>query len=172
MALVACRECGGQISDQAQACPHCGAPRVTPVQPPPQSKPTGLEIPASDRADGYEWTAGRKTALAAVVILVLLIIVAPDHGGAPGPTDLTAAHAKALADIGALPDVVDAAWRSDRRLTLAVIGSRRTGWHPVIMSACNLVVAARVPTPVEVRVIDAPAAMVDRSVELADGTCR
>ena len=26
MALVACRECGTEISDQAAACPKCGAP--------------------------------------------------------------------------------------------------------------------------------------------------
>lgn len=26
MALIACRECGGQISDQARSCPHCGIP--------------------------------------------------------------------------------------------------------------------------------------------------
>jgi TM2 domain-containing membrane protein YozV len=26
MALIACTECGKQISDQASACPHCGAP--------------------------------------------------------------------------------------------------------------------------------------------------
>lgn len=26
MALIACRECGKEISDQAPACPHCGAP--------------------------------------------------------------------------------------------------------------------------------------------------
>ena len=26
MALVNCRECGKQISDQAAACPNCGAP--------------------------------------------------------------------------------------------------------------------------------------------------
>jgi DNA-directed RNA polymerase subunit RPC12/RpoP len=28
MALIQCRECGRDISDQATACPHCGAPRV------------------------------------------------------------------------------------------------------------------------------------------------
>lgn len=28
MALVACGECGKSISDQAVACPHCGAPTV------------------------------------------------------------------------------------------------------------------------------------------------
>jgi DNA-directed RNA polymerase subunit RPC12/RpoP len=25
MAMVNCRECGKQVSDQAKACPHCGA---------------------------------------------------------------------------------------------------------------------------------------------------
>lgn len=25
MAIVACKECGGQVSDKAAACPHCGA---------------------------------------------------------------------------------------------------------------------------------------------------
>ena len=26
MALIACWECGGEVSDSAAACPHCGAP--------------------------------------------------------------------------------------------------------------------------------------------------
>jgi hypothetical protein len=26
MALIKCAECGGQVSSQAFACPHCGAP--------------------------------------------------------------------------------------------------------------------------------------------------
>ena len=26
MALTKCNECGGQLSDRAMACPHCGAP--------------------------------------------------------------------------------------------------------------------------------------------------
>lgn len=29
MALINCRECGKQISDQAASCPHCGAPLKT-----------------------------------------------------------------------------------------------------------------------------------------------
>lgn len=28
MALIACRECGKEVSDQAPACPHCGAPAL------------------------------------------------------------------------------------------------------------------------------------------------
>jgi len=38
MALVQCPECKQEISDQAQACPHCGAPRqgvAAPAAPPP-----------------------------------------------------------------------------------------------------------------------------------------
>lgn len=26
MALITCGECNGQVSDQAETCPHCGAP--------------------------------------------------------------------------------------------------------------------------------------------------
>jgi hypothetical protein len=26
MGLIACQDCGGQVSDQALACPHCGRP--------------------------------------------------------------------------------------------------------------------------------------------------
>ena len=29
MALIQCGECKGQVSDQASACPHCGAPLVS-----------------------------------------------------------------------------------------------------------------------------------------------
>lgn len=29
MALIACPDCGGQVSDQALACPHCGRPLQT-----------------------------------------------------------------------------------------------------------------------------------------------
>lgn len=28
MALIACSECGKEISDQASTCPHCGCPRL------------------------------------------------------------------------------------------------------------------------------------------------
>jgi hypothetical protein len=35
VALIACRECGQNISDQAPACPHCGMPHQTITSPPP-----------------------------------------------------------------------------------------------------------------------------------------
>lgn len=33
MALVACKECNGNVSTEAVACPHCGAPLQPPVPP-------------------------------------------------------------------------------------------------------------------------------------------
>jgi uncharacterized OB-fold protein len=34
MALIKCHECGGQVSDYAHACPHCGAPPAAAIMPP------------------------------------------------------------------------------------------------------------------------------------------
>jgi hypothetical protein len=31
MALINCHECGGQVSDYARACPHCGAPVIATI---------------------------------------------------------------------------------------------------------------------------------------------
>jgi hypothetical protein len=44
MALSTCRECQAQVSDEARACPHCGAPR------PAQQDWTGT---------GFEWKSAR-----------------------------------------------------------------------------------------------------------------
>jgi hypothetical protein len=35
MAMTKCRECGKDLSDQAPACPHCGAPAAKAIPPPP-----------------------------------------------------------------------------------------------------------------------------------------
>ena len=41
MALIACGECGKQISDKAVTCPHCGAPVAIKTEPLPlQDQPT------------------------------------------------------------------------------------------------------------------------------------
>lgn len=34
MALIVCGDCKTQVSDQAEACPQCGAPVVAPRPPP------------------------------------------------------------------------------------------------------------------------------------------
>jgi DNA-directed RNA polymerase subunit RPC12/RpoP len=32
MALIKCHECGNEVSDQAQACPKCGAPVIARIR--------------------------------------------------------------------------------------------------------------------------------------------
>ncbi len=48
MALIQCSECGGQASDKAAACPHCGV------------LPGGAEIAAASAAKGGPATTGDK----------------------------------------------------------------------------------------------------------------
>ena len=47
MALISCYECGKQISDQAKACPNCGAPITTEICPYCHNK-TGLDTKNAD----------------------------------------------------------------------------------------------------------------------------
>ena len=45
MALIACAECGKEISDKAAACPHCGAPVAAVAQAePPTEKKSGPKL--------------------------------------------------------------------------------------------------------------------------------
>ena len=41
MALINCKECGKEVSDQAASCPHCGAPIHVPVPNKVTAKPNG-----------------------------------------------------------------------------------------------------------------------------------
>ncbi len=65
MALIACPECGREVSDKALACPHCGNP-IAPAERPP--------------------VVGRAVATAAKglgVLLIILIIIFGLLGGGP-----------------------------------------------------------------------------------------
>jgi hypothetical protein len=42
MALIPCRECGKDISTEAAACPHCGAPSPAPSVAPPTAPKKGM----------------------------------------------------------------------------------------------------------------------------------
>lgn len=62
MALIACAECGKEISDKAAACPHCGAPvaseapkvgRYYQDMPPPVMNP-----PKSGGSGWWKWLIG------------------------------------------------------------------------------------------------------------------
>lgn len=44
MALIQCKECGGQVSTEAVACPHCGAPQQRSAPPPLSNQPQEQRI--------------------------------------------------------------------------------------------------------------------------------
>jgi DNA-directed RNA polymerase subunit RPC12/RpoP len=44
MALIKCHECGGQVSDQAWTCPHCGAPVIVTIHRGPKAVLVSLAI--------------------------------------------------------------------------------------------------------------------------------
>ncbi len=75
MALIECGECGGQVSDKAQACPHCGAPAKT-SQPPLVAEPP----PAVKRSNTKGLVIGG--AIVGAVVLVAVLIVVSQSGPA------------------------------------------------------------------------------------------
>lgn len=68
MALVSCRECGREISDQALSCPHCGAPLRATVSPAPAPPP------ASPTRWGFGLVSGGCLAIIAIPILIIILI--------------------------------------------------------------------------------------------------
>ena len=79
MALIKCAECGGTVSDQASACPHCGAPKAAPA---PQPKPTASPVPI---------------AAVFLLIVVIAILVSAVRGGADGTEKSQSGAAQAQA---------------------------------------------------------------------------
>jgi hypothetical protein len=72
MALIDCKECGKQVSDQAKICPNCGAP-------PDAANRTAqpVERPSS--------TSGLTKFLGVIVLLILVGILYVFYAGARGP---------------------------------------------------------------------------------------
>jgi predicted amidophosphoribosyltransferase len=66
MALINCKECNKEISDQAQSCPHCGAPLQS------NNKPTTVHNPNQD----LFLTRNRGCFEVACWFLLALIIIA------------------------------------------------------------------------------------------------
>ena len=87
MALTKCPECGGDVSDKAVACPHCGCPlNVQPISnqglTPAQAKPSGMSIAAFVMAvlSVVCIFGGAADLLAAIVFVpVSLILILMDY---------------------------------------------------------------------------------------------
>jgi hypothetical protein len=75
MALISCAECGRDISDKAAACPHCGHPVSTGIQPPRILKPSSP--PAGDTAaTGIGQRVKRAVAAAFAWFFGVLLVLA------------------------------------------------------------------------------------------------
>ena len=82
MALTTCAECGGQVSDQAAACPHCGAPVRVPT--PTVAAPTVVA------------TAKKRTGWGTIFpvilgIIVVIVVLASVLASQTSPTSYTTA---------------------------------------------------------------------------------
>jgi uncharacterized membrane protein YvbJ len=58
MAIIACWECGKEISDSAQACPHCGAPKKEALKQETQevaAAPVEPEVPQKSGLGFFSW---------------------------------------------------------------------------------------------------------------------
>ena len=65
--LLKCTECGGDVSDKATACPHCGAPVVLEV-PKPEEK--------TNKEEGFWWPS-IPIGLGVLALVCLPIIINP-----------------------------------------------------------------------------------------------
>jgi hypothetical protein len=71
MALVNCIECGGRVSDQALACPHCGKPlRANPLYGREyRSEASLFGLPLLHIATGIDATTGRKRVAKGIIAI-------------------------------------------------------------------------------------------------------
>ncbi len=84
MALISCTECGGTVSDKAQACPHCGAPVAAR---PPHSNTNGFAQPAPQGSGTGVAAKGCLGCFGVFAVLAILGSLLPGSDGASDPDD-------------------------------------------------------------------------------------
>lgn len=65
MALIVCKECNGNVSDAAAACPHCGAP-VSPVV----ALPAAVPVEVKKSGSVWPWIFGVPGGLFFLFVLI------------------------------------------------------------------------------------------------------
>ncbi len=78
MALIYCRECGKQISNMAESCPHCGMPLYN-IQPPPEYDMMTSEDAKEKKLKKWGWI-NTCVAIFSIIIFVIMICVDMDDG--------------------------------------------------------------------------------------------
>jgi hypothetical protein len=76
MALVACGECGREVSDRAVACPHCGAPPSSASN----DRPVVTTEQTGKRYKAYQFAGG------AVLLFGLIVMFTAPPPSWPGAT--------------------------------------------------------------------------------------
>jgi hypothetical protein len=83
MALVKCRECGHEVSDQAEACPHCGIKnpgQPTGVTPQADEKPSRVQTP---KKKGN----GCLTVIGVFFVIIVVVVAIGNNTGSSSSTN-------------------------------------------------------------------------------------
>lgn len=168
MALINCWECGKEVSRQAAACPHCGAPSE-------QAKKAAREAPKRERPRSQNMGCGTIVVLAVVLFLVYSMFPGLD---APAPARPTPAKQTASAELqlaanikfAGMPGISQAEWLDGD----FIIGATDNGssWQPVADSACAWLRQQGAPAGIAVVVLEASALRNKRWSQLARARCR
>ena len=166
MALIACGECGREISDKAAACPHCGAPMKAPVAP---------------AAPGPHRNFGCGTLLLVGVAVLMLYACWPaSRPPGDGVDNLPPPHApkaqvsaelqrETLERFKDMPGVRHSEWL-DGDFIIAAIDNGKT-WQPVAESTCAWIRRRGAPEGFAVVVLEAGALQNKRWNQLARARC-
>ena len=100
MALVECKECGGQVSDKATACPHCGFPNPEMSgDPPPIFVASAVEPQGADSPPVKKKTRGGCLILFILMLVLFGVISSLDTGKTSSHTSTLQPQPK--------PDIID-----------------------------------------------------------------
>lgn len=113
MALIACTECAGQVSDKAGACPHCGAPVSNTAS--PELVAAAPAVIKSKGGSLWKWVLGVP-----VGGFVLLMLVGSCAGSTPEGKERRASRA-----------AIEQCWKEQERKSRDPSGAR------IIAQACE-----------------------------------
>ncbi len=82
MALIACAECGNQVSDKAPSCPKCGCPTAPQAAPPaPAERPVAEQLGRLVGSLSRSPTAGTPKRVSPAFLIALVVLMALGVGG-------------------------------------------------------------------------------------------
>lgn len=166
MALMRCGECGHEISDQAGACPQCGAPMKPPA--PPRA--------ASSASTGCLPLIG----LLVLVVIVVAMCDKPTHHDAfndiettppPASADVNAPiRQAAVVNFTSTDPIMAGHWVRNDEFWIGVADTSRN-WQQGADQACLWIRRQGMAGPFSVTVVELSALMNKRVASLASANC-